>query len=122
MMDLLVLGGLAGLATTAYLLHHTADITPPPSPVLPANQTDTKPPEMAVLLPQHKNVEITFKGLITGETKVIAMVNDHMATVGSTIEGVRIVDITPGRKLIIEYGTGQQAELSVGETISVPSD
>lgn len=122
LIDLLVVGGLAGLSTTAYLLHHTPAITPPPSSILPLNQTNIKLPEMPALMPPHKKVEITFQGLITGEKKVIAMVNDHMATVGSAIEGVRIADITPKRKLIIEYGDGQRAELHVGQTVSVPVD
>ncbi|HKL21273.1 MAG TPA: hypothetical protein VJ904_05670, partial [Tichowtungia sp.] len=60
---------------------------------------------------------ITFNGTMKGKNGTVALVNKKALSVGSELEGVRVVAIS-NNTLTIEY-EGDTQELTIGQTVTV---
>lgn len=64
-----------------------------------------------------EGITITFNGTMKGKNGTIAMVNRKAQSVGSDIEGVKVIDVSD-KTLTIEY-QGETQELNIGQTVTV---
>lgn len=62
-------------------------------------------------------VSITFNGSMTYKNGTVAMINKEAMSVGSDIQGIKVIAITD-QTLTLEY-EGETQELIVGQTVSV---
>lgn len=129
---LLALATLAGYAINAYLFYCAATNTLPKQLIdidleqlkqFNMEQFNVLKPErisnLLELSPSYssKGLSLTFQGTMSGDKNAVAIINGKMVTVGSEIEGIRVLQIN-SRKITVEY-LGQTQEIGIGETVTV---
>lgn len=125
--SLLILSAIAGYAHV-FLLSSPGS-APAMLPVIKLSPNDIGPlKEMNIqkfssLLTQtvqnaEPEISISFKGILRGETGIVAIINDEMVVQGAEIaKGIEVIDITP-RALTLKY-KDQTQRMNIGETVTI---
>jgi hypothetical protein len=113
--DLLILGSLAGLAGGIYLLTNDSSIEALAPLRNMIDRHKRNPDHGGSLLPRTAP-RFHFQGTMLGEQGAVAVINDELISAGADIDGMRILSIT-NHTLTVEY-EGKRFQLTVGQTFS----